>query len=163
MRLPVRVLRLAMLLLAPLAAVTAEPVPADEPSEPPPKLNIPIPIGHEAKRIKIPYFSLTGKLQMNFTIAVARRIDNETLQMEDVDLQTYDEDGTPGLMIDLPMSSLNLNTKIITSAQPVTIRRSDFELNGESLEFNTTTRDGVLRGKVRMLIYNAGNILEGGS
>jgi hypothetical protein len=152
---------LALLFVPP--AVAADPEEAAEPTQSPPKLNIPIPIGHEAKKIRIPYFSLNGKLQMNFTIAVARRVDNETLQMESVNLETYDEDGTPGLMLDMPFSELNLNTKVITSNKPVTIRRSDFELSGESLEFNTATRNGVLRGKVRMLIYNAGQILGSGS
>jgi len=36
----------------------------------------------------------------------------------------------------------------------VKLSRSDFTLDGASMEFDTRTRKGVLRGKVRMQIFD---------
>jgi lipopolysaccharide export system protein LptC len=58
------------------------------------------------------------------------------------------------MSIDLPNSTLDLTTSVISTKKLVTIKRADFELTGNTMEFNTKTRAGGLGGKVRMLIYN---------
>ena len=60
------------------------------------------------------------------------------------------------MTIDLPKSVLDLNTRVITTDTNVTIKRSDFEITGRSMEFNTDTKRGRLAGDVRMLIYDLG-------
>ncbi len=127
---------------------------------PPPKFNVPIPLKRDAKGVKLPYFDTEGKLQMNFAIALATRIDNEHLGMKDVKLETYADDGSLEMTFEIPTSILDLNTRVITSDKPVTIRRTDFELTGETMTFNTETRSGKLAGKVRMLIYNRSAMTE---
>jgi hypothetical protein len=119
-----------------------------------PKFNVPIPPGHSAEGLTIPYYDDKGKLQMNFKIETASRTDNDHLQMVAVKIETYDEKGQPEMSIDMPKSVLDLNTRIVTSDVPVTIRRSDFEVTGDTMTFNTETRNGHMVGKVRMLIYN---------
>jgi hypothetical protein len=118
------------------------------------KINLPVPVGHDAKGLKIPYYDEAGKLQMTFNIGVASRIDESRVQMSELFLETYEDDGAPGMMIQLPTSVLDVNTRILTTEKSVTIRRSDFELTSERMEFNTQTRQGKLAGNVRMLIYN---------
>ncbi|SRR5581483_482502 len=125
-----------------------------------PKFNIPIPVGHSAEGITLPYFDEHGKLQMNFKIESATRSDNDHLQMMQAQVETYDQDGKMEMHIDMPRSVLDLNTKIVTSDIPVTIRRSDFEVTGDTMRFNTETRAGVMIGKVRMLIYNRDEMSE---
>jgi lipopolysaccharide export system protein LptC len=49
---------------------------------------------------------------------------------------------------------LDLNTRIVTSDIPVIVRRSDFEITGQQMVFNTQTRAGRMTGHVRMVIYN---------
>src|SRR5690606_6734551 len=94
--------------------------------------------------------------QMLFNIGKASRIDDERVAMADMQLETYDDSGKPEMTIDLPASVLNVNTRIITTDSNVTIKRSDFEITGRSMEFNTETKRGRLAGDVRMLIYNLG-------
>lgn len=127
--------------------------PAD-PNAPAKAIDVPVPIGHDAKGLKIPYFTTDGKLQMNFNIGVASRIDENHIRMADLQIETFNDQGEHEMAIDLPTSVLDLTTSVISSKQHVTIRRADFELTGETMEFNTKTKQGGLGGSVRMLIYN---------
>lgn len=118
-----------------------------------PAINIPIPPGHTAEGVVFPVFE-KGRLQMNFKMNEAKRLDNGHLQATALNIETFDEKGASEMTIDMPRSVLDLNTKIVTSDVPVTIRRADFEVTGETMTFNTETRQGRMIGKVRMLIFN---------
>jgi len=118
------------------------------------ELNIPIPTGHGAQGVRIPYYDEKGKLQMFFAISEATRVDDGHLQMHAVSIETYNPDGTQEMSVEAKTSILDLSTRIVTSNEPATIRRSDFEITGDTMQFNTKTREGNMSGNVRMLIYN---------
>lgn len=126
-------------------------------------INIPIPIGHDAKGVKLPYYGENGKLQMNFSIDSAFRLDANRLQMKMVKMETYGEDGKPEMSIEMPASILDLTTRIVTSDEPVVIRRPEFEITGETMQFDTRTKSGKITGKTRMLIYKLGEIMQKGT
>ena len=117
------------------------------------ELSIPIPIGRDAKGIRLPYYGANGKLQMKFAIESAKRISEDQLEMTNVRLETFTETGEPEMQIDATVSILNLKTKIIVSDVPVTIKRSDFEITGDKMEFDTVNKLGKFTGNTRMLIY----------
>ena len=119
--------------------------------------DIPVSAEHPAKGLKIPYFDNEGKLQMIFVIGVATRLDADHIDMADMEVETFDEQQQHEMYIDLPTSVLDLNTSVITTQKRVTIRREDFILTGENMEFNTKTKQGSLGGSVKMLIYNLDN------
>lgn len=119
------------------------------------KMSLPIPKGHDSKGLKIPYFSEDGKqLQMTFTIGIASRLDDDHVKMSDLQIETFDTRGEREMLIALPSSVLDLNTRVITTKEGATIKRADFEISGDSMEFNTRTKAGQLGGRVRMVIYN---------
>jgi hypothetical protein len=118
------------------------------------RISLPIEEGHDSKGLKIPYFNPEGRLLMNFNIGIATRIDPDHVRMADLSIETFDDEGDSEMTIDLPTSILNLSTRVISTKQHVTIRRADFEITGETMEFNTETKQGKLGGNVRMLIYN---------
>ena len=120
----------------------------------PPKLAFPVPVGHDSKGLKLPSFGPDGKLKMVFNIGIGTRIDEDNVNMKDTQVQTFSEDGSPEMDIDLPTSSFNLKTRVISTKQRVVITRSDFELSGNTMEFNTETREGTLGGGVKMIIFN---------
>ena len=121
----------------------------------PPKLSFPVPIGHDSKGLKLPTFWPDGStLKMVFNIGTGTRIDEENVNMQDTSVQTYKEDGSPEMDIALPVSRFNLKTRVISTQQRVVITREDFELTGNTMEFNTETRAGTLGGGVKMTIYN---------
>ena len=123
---------------------------AGEPS----KMDIPVSKDHDAKGLKIPYFDGDGKKQMIFTIGVASRIDEEHIGMTETEVETFDENGEHEMTIALPKSELNVTTSVITTKKHVEIKRADFSITGETLEFNMKTKLGTLGGGVKMLIYN---------
>ena len=128
----------------------------------PQKLAFPVPIGHDSKGLKLPTFWPDGKtLKMVFNIGVGTRIDEENVNMKDTQVQTYKEDGSPEMGIDLPTSSFNLKTRVISTQQSVVIEREDFELSGHTMEFNTETREGRLGGGVKMIIFQLAEEAEG--
>jgi len=137
------------------APASGEAAPAASPDATPRPISIPIPTGQTVKGIKIPYFDLEGRLRMQFHAEEALRLDEQSVQFARLTVEMKEgKEGDENLFIDLPASKLDLTTQVITSADPVTIRRSDFSLEGETMEFDTRTRRGVLRGKVRMQIFD---------
>lgn len=118
------------------------------------KLDIPVSKDHDAKGLKIPYFDSDGKKQMIFTIGVASRIDADHIGMTETLVETFDENGDHEMIIELPKSKLNVSTNVISTEKHVAIKRVDFEITGETMEFNMKTKQGTLGGGVRMLIYN---------
>ncbi|MDB6149509.1 MAG: hypothetical protein JWQ44_957 [Chthoniobacter sp.] len=118
------------------------------------KFSLPIPEGHDSKGLKIPYRDADGNLQMTFDIGVARRTDPDHVMMSKLIIETFDKKGLKEMTIDLPNSVLDLNTRVITTADGVVIKRTDFELAGKTMEFNTATKQGRLGGSVHMKIYN---------
>lgn len=120
----------------------------------PPKIEVPIPIGHDAQLVTLPYYGSDGKLQMNFTIGIAKRFDENRLQMSNVVIETFEDNGDKDLTIEMSASVLNLENRRVTSKTPVKIRNAQFEVTGRAMLFNTLTHEGKLTGHVRMLIFN---------
>ena len=120
------------------------------------KMSIPLTKDHPSIGLKIPYFGSDGKLQMNFNIGVANRLDDNHVKMDETQVETFN-DGKSDMIIDLPSSVLDLTTRVITTNQNVKIKRADFEITGHTMEFNTVTKQGTIGGNVRMLIYNIDN------
>ncbi|MDQ3621171.1 MAG: hypothetical protein M3463_01580 [Verrucomicrobiota bacterium] len=139
-------------------AKTAEPKaekPRDKEKENDSRMPFPVPIGRGSKGLKIPTFSADGQLlQMVFNIGHATRVDENNVQMIDLWVETYDESGAPEMSFTLPSSNLDLTTRILSTLEGVTIRRSDFELTGKTMVFNTREKRGTLGGGVKMIIYN---------
>ena len=132
----------------PISTAEAAPTPL-------PKLSVPLPVGQDSLDVTIPYKDTgTGKKTMNFRIGIGTRIDEDHLKMKNLQIETFDEAGASEMTIALPGSVLDLNTRIITGSETVTIKRSDFQLTGKAMTFNTETRQGWVKGDVKMIIYD---------
>ena len=127
---------------------------ADKPATEQKQFEIPIPVNHDALGIRIPVFDNAGKLQMYFNSEIAFRADDDHLRMTNLKIETFDDAGKSDMLIDMPKSVLDLNTRVLSSDEPVTIRRIDFEVTGGHMTFDTQTRQGKFNGAVRMLIFN---------
>lgn len=130
-------------------------------AEPPKEgLDLAVPKGQPQKGVRVPVYGLDGKLMMNFQIGVATWIDDENIKMTELRVETYKQDGEKELEMDLPDSILNTKTKDITSKTTVSIKRDDFEISGNTMTFNTESRQGKLGGGVRMVIYNLDSLSD---
>jgi len=119
------------------------------------KISLPLVEGQPSKGLKIPYRDADGKLQMVFLIGVASRIDEDHVQMSSMYVQSYDDKGEPEMDIDLPTSVFDLSAHVLTSQARTTIKREDFEISGDSVEFNTITKEAKLVGHVHVVVYDA--------
>ena len=114
--------------------------------------NIPLPIGHEAKGLVLPDFDGDGHLRGKFEAGTAHRIDEQHIGFEQLKIITYTPDDQQDLRIDMSTSVLDLKTRILSSQARTMIQRADFNIAGDSVEFDTNSRTGRLVGNVKMVI-----------
>lgn len=122
--------------------------------KPPPKLSLPLVKGQTSTGIVFPYNDGSGTKTMNFRIETATPLDDDHIKMSNLRIETLDEAGETEMTIDLPVSVLDLKTRMITGNERVTITRSDFEITGATMQFNYETKLGRIDGDVKMIIYD---------
>jgi hypothetical protein len=121
---------------------------------------IPLPIGQEAKGIVLPDYNLEGQLQARFEAASAKRISEQELQFTGLKVTTFTPESTPDVLIDVPLSVLDMETRILTARQRTTVRRGDMNISGDSVTFDTNTRQGTFVGNVKMVITGNGELVK---
>lgn len=137
-----------------LVGLTAVELWADKPKSER-KIDIPIPIGHDAKGLRLPMRNDEGKLQAVVDVEHVRRLDQVNVEMHNSIIQTYDDQtGELGAKVELINSVMNTETNVLTTHDPVIVTRSDFRLTGDSAVFNTKTRQGKVMKNVCLIIYN---------
>ena len=122
--------------------------------------NIPLPIGHEAKGLVLPDFDLQGHLRGRFEAESAKRLDDVHIGFHALKIITYTAENQPDLTIELSESILNMKTRILSSNERSTIKRADFNIVGDSVEFDTNSRVGKLVGNVKMVITSQSKLLN---
>jgi hypothetical protein len=120
--------------------------------------NIPLPIGHEAKGLVLPDFDGDGRLRGKFEAGTAHRIDQEHVGFQHLKITTYTPESQPDLQIDMRTSVLDLKTRILSSQERTTIQRSDFNIAGDSVQFDTNSKTGRLIGNVKMVITDKSHL-----
>ena len=116
--------------------------------------NIPLTVGHEAKGLVLPNYDLQGHLLGRFEAATAARIDENHVHFTNLKMMTYDQHEKPAFNVDMTDATLNLETRVIDSKRRTMVKRTDFEIAGDTMQFNTLTHQGTMIGNVRMTIFN---------
>lgn len=106
--------------------------------------------------LKIPYKDAKGNLQMIYYIGTATRLNDDVVEMKETKVESYNDEGEVAMTVDLPVSELNLKTRIVTSQTKTTITREDFTITGDGVKFDTNPdhRVASLVGHVRMIVYD---------
>jgi hypothetical protein len=120
--------------------------------------NIPLPVGHEAKGLVLPDFDGEGHLRGKFEAGTAHRIDQEHIGFDHLRITTYTPEDQPDLKIDMSTSVLDLKTRILTSKERTRIERADFNIAGDSVQFDTNSKTGRLIGNVKMVITDKSHL-----
>ena len=133
---------------------TAVFAPAEEPAQGR-KIVVPVPIGHEVKGLRIPVRNEEGKMEMQFDMESAKRINDQDIEMHTTTIQTYDQQtAKPDAKIELKIALMNLDTNVIKTSDPVRVSREDFVLTADGGEFNSKLRLGRVVGNIHLIIYN---------
>ena len=115
--------------------------------------DIPITTGHDAKGLVIPDFDSLGRMRGKLEAGVTRRLDAENIEFQGVKFTTFiPETEKPNLEIQMDRSVFNLKTQILTSNVRSTVKRTDFEVAGDTMKFEMLTRQGTLAGNVKMIV-----------
>ena len=120
--------------------------------------NIPLPIGHEAKGLVLPDFDAEGHLRGKFEAGTAHRIDEEHVAFQQLKITTYTPENQQDLRIDMSTSVLDLKTRILSSKTRTTIQRADFNIAGDSVQFDTNSKTGRLIGNIKMVITDKSHL-----
>ena len=113
--------------------------------------DLPLPLGMPVNGIKVPQYDESGKQLMLLEAAIAKKTDETHVEMERLKLEALDAEGRK-IFVELPHAVFNLETRILSGNKTATIRREDFEIIGDNIEFNTKTRFGKMQGNVKMVI-----------
>lgn len=115
--------------------------------------DVPIASGHDAKGLVLPDFDLLGRMRGKLEAGVTKRLDDENIEFQGVKFTTFVADTqTPEMEINMKTSVFNLKTQVLTSQVRTTVKRSDFEIAGDTMKFEMISRVGTLAGNVKMIV-----------
>lgn len=117
------------------------------------ELQFPVAEGVPIKGLKIPQYDADGKLTMLFDAEVARKIDDTRIEMDNLKIDSYSEEGNK-MMLELPKAVFNLENRVLSGDEGVVVKREDFQVTGNAGEFYTKTRFAKVLGNVKMTIFN---------
>jgi hypothetical protein len=104
-----------------------------------------IPLGFVNKNVVVPSFK-DGKPSSMLTA--------DTLTRLDVVVEIYAEDPAATLSVDLKSAVFNMPDQIMRSGERSRVSRADFEMEGDSMVFDTANSIGSMKGRVRTLIFD---------
>ena len=82
------------------------------------------------------------------------RIEGNRLFGEGVTIQLYGKEAKDTIRVDLPTATYFMDTKQLVSDKRSRVRRADFQIEGDSMTFDTTTSHGQMKGHVHMVIFD---------
>lgn len=116
-------------------------------------IDLPAPVGEDMKGIIIPQYDTDGRLSMKFFADTARKLDDHKVEIHQLKIDFFEKDGKD-ITVLMPHGLFNLETKILFADTEITIKREDFEIVGQSAEFDTIKRSGTMKGHVHTDIRN---------
>lgn len=117
------------------------------------KIDLPIPVGEPVKGIKIPQYDENGKLTMNLIAETARKLDEKQVEFGKLKIE-FNEKEEKTIVVEIPHSILDMESKMLVADTETTIRREDFEIIGQGAEFDTLARSGTFKGRVHASFRN---------
>ncbi|MCB1225692.1 MAG: hypothetical protein KDK99_07790 [Verrucomicrobiales bacterium] len=134
---------------------------AAAPSNPLANFGRSIPEGIKNMGVWMPTFGETGKT-MEMQAESVTRVDPNRLIIENLQLQLFGQPTTEDddVTITIPSATYHMTNQILRSATRSTITRSDFEIAGDSMIYDTMTGQGRMVGNVRAVIRNAAAFIK---
>lgn len=117
-----------------------------------------IPLGVESKGAVIPSFDATGRKTSLITADVIRRIDDERLYAEGLVVQLYSKDPQSNMRLDLKTAFYQATGGVLRSMDRSKVSRPDFQIEGDSLIFDTAQNQGRMTGNIRMVIFDTSTL-----
>ncbi len=116
-----------------------------------------LPLGVLNKDAMMPSFR-DGKMSSFVHAGTMVRVDDNNLDMTKVDIVMYGVAAADDLKVQLISGIYNMASQVLESHERSRISRSDFQLEGDRMVFDTRTQQGKMIGNVHMVIYDAASV-----
>lgn len=113
-----------------------------------------LPQGVPNKDVRIPSFK-DGVPSSTLRADTMTRVDDENMEMERMVIRLYGASHDDDVNIRLETALYHMPSQILSSDTRSRISRSDFELEGDSMIFDTRTGQGTMTGRVRMVLKDS--------
>ena len=112
-----------------------------------------LPVGQQNIDVRIPSFS-DGVPSSIIRAVTMTRVDENQMNMEKLDIRLIDNLRQNDLRVQLPTATFNMGTNVLTSQQRGRISREDFQIEGDTLIYDTNTGQAKMTGHVHMIIFD---------
>ena len=105
----------------------------------------------------IPSFDAVGRRTSLITADMLRRVDDERIYAEKLVVQMFNADPKNDVRIDLKTAFYQMaGGGVLRSTERSRVSRADFEIEGDSLIFDTAKNQGRMTGNIHMVIFYSG-------
>jgi hypothetical protein len=118
-----------------------------------------IPAQRPNRGVYIPSFS-EGKSSSIVEADVLTRIDDTRLKAESMTIHLYGDTPADEVTVTMPTAIYNMTSQMMRSDDRSKVSRADFEIEGDSLVFDTHSSQGRMTGNVRMTIHDASSLIK---
>jgi hypothetical protein len=113
-----------------------------------------VPLGYISRQVRIPSFADDGKLASVLSAATLVRIDDERLQAADCHIHVSGARPEEDVEVRMSTAIYHMTERTLRSGERSRVTRWDFEMEGDSMVFDTGTSIGRMRGRVRTVIHD---------
>jgi hypothetical protein len=119
-----------------------------------------VPPGAVNKGAVIPSFDSTGRRTSLITADMLRRVDDERIYAENLVVQMFNADPKNDVRIDLKTAFYQMagSGGVLRSTERSHVRRADFDIEGDSLIFDTAKNQGRMTGNIHMVIFDSSTL-----
>lgn len=119
-----------------------------------------VPPGAVNQGAVIPSFDATGRRTSLITADVLRRVDDERIYAEKLVVQMFNSDPKNDVRIDLKTAFYQMagGGGVLRSTERGRVSRADFEVEGDSLIFDTAKNQGRMTGNIHMVIFDSSTL-----
>jgi len=116
-----------------------------------------VPPGAVNRGAVIPSFDAVGRRTSLITADMLRRVDDERIYAEKLVVQMFNADPKKDVRIDLKTAFYQMaGGGVLRSTERSRVSRTDFEIEGDSLIFDTAKNQGRMTGNIHMVIFDSG-------
>ncbi len=117
-----------------------------------------IPEGLRNLKVRIPGFEQGRASSLVIADAMTRQ-GASNLFAEGLTIHIYAENPKENLRVDMKSATYHMDTKMLTSDERSKVSRADFQIEGDSMTFDTTTSQGSMKGHVHMVIFDTAGFM----
>ena len=118
-----------------------------------------VPAGAVNRGAVIPSFDATGRRTSLITADMLRRVDDDRIYAEKLVVQMFNSDPKNDVRIDLKTAFYQMaGGGILRSTDRSRVSRADFEIEGDSLIFDTVKNQGRMMGNIHMVIFDSSTL-----